>query len=591
MPTRRSIAITTAFAAVIALLVSVAPAPRAEAATTDLLVGDSVMAGMSSSSRAGLPNHIFDAKVCRRLISTSCSYNGSRPSTALGVVQAYSGAVNRAIVVAVGYNDGSVGSAVDAIVAEARRQGVPHVVWLTYRIAGSHAGTYRNHNSVLWTKAAQYPELRIADWAAASAGRSDWVAADGLHLNSRGAAAMASLIGSTLASLAPPPPPPPTRCDLANGGSSGVPIATGHGYGPAAGIVLHDAPRRLIDTRSTDDGKVRAGRVLRVPIPAAIAQRASAVITTVTAVDPCQSAFVTAFPCGATRPWTSTLNPNRNGAIASTAIVRIGTGSAICLYASKSVDLIVDLFGHLEGSGHRLHPLEPSRLVDTRPGYHDVLGLPNGTTAPRSIMRIPVTGHPAVGSGAHAVSVNVAATGTAGDGYVSVLPGPCGATPSTSNLNYVRGETIANAAITRIGSDGTICVYNHGRSHLIVDLTGVVGGGSGGSLLRTSQNVRLHDSREAGGAGSGDLRVRTGIAGAPAGHRGVIVNSVALGNRSGYLSVRPCGDPNAPRTSTINHTHRPIANSAVARVESGALCVYRHVDAHVVVDAVAWLVP
>ncbi|MEZ5297688.1 MAG: hypothetical protein R2697_15855 [Ilumatobacteraceae bacterium] len=176
---------------------------------------------MSSDVRSSLPHHVFDAKVCRRLVSTSCSYRGVRPAPALNVIRSWSGVTDWAIVVAAGYNDGAIGSAVDAVVAEARRQGVPHVVWLTYRAAGNNAGIYRSHNSVLWQKASQYPELTIADWASYSAGRSSWVAADGLHLTGSGARAMADLIRVALRrSTAPgrrrssqvPMPASPWRC-------------------------------------------------------------------------------------------------------------------------------------------------------------------------------------------------------------------------------------------------------------------------------------------------------------------------------------------------------------------------------------------
>ena len=193
----------------VSAVIPVGGASTVHGSTTDLLVGDSVMAGMGSTARARLSNHVFDAKVCRRLTATGCSYQGVRPSTALGVVQAWRGTTNRAIVVGAGYNDGSIGSAVDSIVREARRQGVPHVVWLTYRVAGSNAALYRSHNGVLRQKAEQFPELRIADWASVSAGRSDFVASDGLHLNGSGALAMADLVASVLAGLQPAPPPGP----------------------------------------------------------------------------------------------------------------------------------------------------------------------------------------------------------------------------------------------------------------------------------------------------------------------------------------------------------------------------------------------
>lgn len=581
---RRRVAMIAVMAALVGLL-ALPDRHEVEAApTTDLLVGDSVMAGMSSASRSVLGNHVFDARVCRRLVATSCTYNGSRPANALSVVRANAGRVNRAIVVAVGYNDGSIGSAVDAIVAEARRQGVRHVVWLTYRIAGSYAGTYRSHNATLWAKAAQHPELRIVDWASASAGRGDWVAGDGLHLTSRGASAMAGLIASALASLAPPPP---TRCDLAAGGVRGQPQTSATTTGPATGIVMHASPQRLIDTRATRTGAVRAGHYLRVPVPANVAGQASAVVATITAVDPCRAGYVTAYECGASMPRTSTLNPNRGGATASMTIVPLSSAGAICIYTSLTVDLVVDLVGHLAPSGQRLRTIAPVRLVDTRPGFADQLAVPDGKRAAGSVIAVPIRSAPAVGAGDSAVSLNLTVTQPDGRGYVSVYPGPCSSRPNTSNLNHVASETIAVAAIARIGSDGTVCVYNRTRSHVVVDLTGVIGGT--GSRLRTTQNVRLVDTRTGAGASTGDLRVPT--SGAPAGHAGAVVNTVALGLQRGYVTVRPCGASGAPATSTVNHQRRPIANMAVVDTSGSAFCVYRRSPAHLVVDALAWLVP
>lgn len=194
------------------------------AATTEaLLVGDSVMAAMTLSygapARALLAarhSFLLDAKGCRRLITTSCSIGSSPPPTnAITAITAYAGTYSRALVVAAGYNDSTTGStglstAIDRILAEAKRQGVPYVVWLTYREAGSLAARFHAHNVLLRQQAALHPELRIADWATRSAGLpSGWFSADGVHLGPSAASEMADLIADTL-DLLPPPTPPTT---------------------------------------------------------------------------------------------------------------------------------------------------------------------------------------------------------------------------------------------------------------------------------------------------------------------------------------------------------------------------------------------
>ncbi|MEM9513363.1 MAG: hypothetical protein AAGA42_00785 [Actinomycetota bacterium] len=556
------------------------PATPAAAATTDLLVGDSVMAGMSASARSSLPNHRFDAQVCRRVVSTSCSYQGNRPATALNVIRANAGATDRAIVVAAGYNDDTITSAIDQVMAEARRQGVPHVVWLTYRVAGRYPSQLRNHNATLWAKAAQYPDLTIADWASRSAGRGDWVARDGLHLNASGGRAMAQLIAEALGSLAPPPP---TRCDLAAGGEAAPPISTAAQLGDPAGVTMHDAPRRLADTRNNT--MIRAQHVLRVPVPAEYSDANAAVIT-LTAVDPCRRGNLATFACGAARPPTSTLNARDRGATANLAVAPIGEG-AICIYASMPTDIVVDLLGHLDDDGVGLRPTEPARVFDTRTTTPTELVSANGRRQDGTVTTIPIRRADQVSDDATAVFVNVTATESTRRGYVTTYPGPCtSAPPTASNLNHVGGETIAVAAITKIGTDGTICVYNHAPTHLVVDVSGVAV--ADGALLQTVSNTRLADSRTAAGPGAGDFVVTT--AGAAEGTVGALVNVVGIRDGRGYLTTRRCGNGTAPAHSTLNHRDGAVANLALAPIDGDRTCVYRQPAADVVVDAVAWLV-
>jgi hypothetical protein len=215
-----------------------APAPTRAAVAQVLLIGDSVMAGMAQSygatARATLGarySFILEAVVCRRLITTSCrSGTSPAPANAIAVLTARAGQYNRALVVGAGYNDppsgtSGVGAAVDRLVAEARRQGITRVVWLTYREAGdaTHVAQYRASNAVLRSKLAQHPELSLADWEARSRSLpSSWFSGDGLHLNSSAATSMADLIADSLdvalrnapaapPAPAPPPPPTPTR--------------------------------------------------------------------------------------------------------------------------------------------------------------------------------------------------------------------------------------------------------------------------------------------------------------------------------------------------------------------------------------------
>ncbi len=190
----------------------IAGAAAAPVPVEALLIGDSVLNGLaqpySAAGRAALAarhSFILDSAGCRRLVAASCRIPPApAPTNAITVLRAHAGHYDRALVVAVGYDDPSsgefgVGAAVDVLLDEARRQGIKHVVWLTYREAGSagNVARFRQSNAVLRSRTD--PELVIADWAARSAGMpASWFSADGIHLGPQAAAAMGALIGDTL---------------------------------------------------------------------------------------------------------------------------------------------------------------------------------------------------------------------------------------------------------------------------------------------------------------------------------------------------------------------------------------------------------
>ncbi len=180
--------------------------------TEALLVGDSAMNGMAQSysavarwQLAARHSFVLDTAGCRRLISTSCHIGAGRtPTDALTALVSRAGQFHRVLVVGAGYNDTTngptgVGAAIDVLIAEAHRQGVDHVVWLTYREAGPSATRYRAHNAVVRLKDIAYPELTVADWATLSATMpTSWFSADGIHLGAKAAEGMADLIADAI---------------------------------------------------------------------------------------------------------------------------------------------------------------------------------------------------------------------------------------------------------------------------------------------------------------------------------------------------------------------------------------------------------
>jgi hypothetical protein len=193
-------------------IASSAPAAAVATPVEALLIGDSVMNAMAQTygapARALLgARHTFllDSAGCRRLLGLSCSIGGRpRPTNAITELKANAGLYRRELVVAAGYNDTTFGSegldpAITTFLAEARRQGIRRVVWLTYRQAGATAARYEAHNALLRQRAAADPMLVVADWATLSAGLPiAWFSADGIHLGPQAAEAMAGLIADTL---------------------------------------------------------------------------------------------------------------------------------------------------------------------------------------------------------------------------------------------------------------------------------------------------------------------------------------------------------------------------------------------------------
>ena len=123
--------------------------------------------------------------------------------------------------------------------------------------------------------------------------------------------------------------------------------------------------------------------------------------------------------------------------------------------------------------------LAPVRLADSRPGGVTVDGVLSGGDgrAAGSVMVVPVAGRAGVPGGAAAVALNVTVTDAAGAGYATVYP--CGSLPpNASNLNFVAGQTIANAVVVKVGDGGSVCVFVSQATQLIVDVGGYFPAGS-----------------------------------------------------------------------------------------------------------------
>ena len=238
-------------------------------------------------------------------------------------------------------------------------------------------------------------------------------------------------------------------------------------------------PTRLLDTRNGTGApvaKVRPGESAKVQVGGngGIPADVTAVVLNVTVTDTTAAGYITAYDDGDIRPDTSNLNYTAHSTVANQVIVQPGADGAVDLYngGSGSVDLIADIAGYFTtnpSSGYT--PLAPQRLVDTRNGT----GTAKQQLAAGSSLVAQVAGADSnlPAAGITAVALNITATGGRSAGYLTAYPDGT-TTPVASNVNFTTGQTVANAVITPVGTDGRIRIYNGGAQpvSVIVDVVG-----------------------------------------------------------------------------------------------------------------------
>ncbi|MFI9327577.1 hypothetical protein ACIGZJ_08485 [Kitasatospora sp. NPDC052868] len=196
----------------------------------------------------------------------------------------------------------------------------------------------------------------------------------------------------------------------------------------------------------------------------------TAVTMNVTAVDPAQGGHLTVYPHGDAAPTASNLNWTPGRTVANLVTVPVKDGKvSFYNHSAGTVHLVADLAGYFGTEGRlAFHPGGPRRVMDTRVGQ----GSPNSHPA----APVPAWGtlavRPSYGSYPPGVTLNVTVTEPGAEGHLTVYP-QGGPAPGTSNLNFLRGETISNQVVVPTGGD-TVLFYNASDApvHLVVDYYG-----------------------------------------------------------------------------------------------------------------------
>ena len=248
---------------------------------------------------------------------------------------------------------------------------------------------------------------------------------------------------------------------------------------------LFDAlpPSRILDTRTGNGApvaKLGPNQTLtlqvsgRGGVPGA--SDVAAIVLNVTATNPTQPGYLTVYPAGAALPLASNLNFAAGETVANRVMVALGTGGQITIANGPgSVSLVADVNGYFTSAasvigGAAYVAAVPSRLVDTRACRCRLLArhVLDLTLRPT----VTITG----------VVLNVTATNTAGNGYLTVYPddGSHGLArpPTASDLNYSPRVTVPNMTVVQLPNDHAFNVYDGGGSaDVVIDLEGYYGQG------------------------------------------------------------------------------------------------------------------
>jgi hypothetical protein len=141
-------------------------------------------------------------------------------------------------------------------------------------------------------------------------------------------------------------------------------------------------PCRVYDSRATTILPAATNRTINMdvaacgPFPSPI--RAWSTNITVTGSAPSSSNnFLTAWPAGATRPNTSTINFLGGAQVANAAVVPAGVGNDISIYASTATHVLIDINGYYSDN---LNPARQLAVVGSYNGAATILGVNNSAT-------------------------------------------------------------------------------------------------------------------------------------------------------------------------------------------------------------------
>jgi hypothetical protein len=333
-------------------------------------------------------------------------------------------------------------------------------------------------------------------------------------------------------------------------------------------------PQRVLD------GPLAAGSTTVVNLSATVGKPvgSAAAVLSFTATGSPANGWITAHDCAQTRPLVSHLNYPAAGSRSSQVIVDLTADDTVCLYASHTISITVDVHGFFTtGDGLRLTPVGPNRLVVNKaPGR-----------VPRSTISVP---------GATVVALNVAAAGPSQGGRLIIsdcqpITGP------RATVTFGPNEPVSGLIFAPTGPSGEVCVDVVAGADLVdvyIDHMGSLS--PGGTLAYTTAGPqRLLDTRNAtGGWINRHGRAQTiNIPVAPAGAQAVsgsLVITYPVIN--GHLRAGPCGAPTPPTAAVNAAANLVLVNGMTTAIGANQqLCVWANSSTHTIFDVWGWWMP
>ncbi|MER6591673.1 hypothetical protein ABT214_07455 [Micromonospora purpureochromogenes] len=352
-------------------------------------------------------------------------------------------------------------------------------------------------------------------------------------------------------------------------------------YDTVIGMYYPLTPQRLLDTR-TGLGPRGADQATELQVAGrggVPASGAGSVVLNVTVTGPTASSFLTLYPSTESTPTASSINFPAGWLGSNNVTVKLGPDGKIMIYnRAGTTHVIVDVVGFYAASdtvkssvgwgGHYL-PVEPTRLIDTRP-----TGLVAGSSIDSYVDLGPASPH------VKAVILNITAVQPTKSGYLSTSSGD-GPALTTSTVNYSAGKVVPNLAFVRTGkciacndlpyTVPKFSIYTSQATNMVVDLVGVVDDGSLPDGLRFTplSPTRIADSRSglgtSGALGAGETRKITAPAVVTSTTEALAMNVTAVApTRNTVITVWPADtDLAKPGVSNLNPAAGQVVSNAV----------------------------